>query len=194
MSDNDIPTPLASDETRPYDTVSAPGAAVPSAPPAQPAAPEPFVRRHAVAVAIVAAVLAVIVVAGGTAWGVSAAVASTQTASAPMKPTVHAAGTKASARKAAASKHAKAHAVRGTITAISGDSWTVRSASGKTATVKLDSATTFGTKKTPATRDSFAVGDRIGVLGTRSGTTVTAKKIVHLHATSTGTPSPAPSA
>lgn len=196
MSDNDTPTPSDSDaETRPLPSGEAAWPTAPGA--AAPMNSEPFVRRHAVAVAIVAAVLAVIVVAGGTAWGVSAAVASTQTAGAPMKPAAHGSHTaahKTDSRKAGAAKRVKAHVARGAISAISGDTWTVKSASGSTLMVKIDSATTFGTKKSPASRDSFAVGDTIGVIGTRSGTTITAKKIVHVPVHSTATPTPAPTA
>ena len=63
----------------------------------------------------------------------------------------------------------------------------------------VGSSTAYGTPKKPATASSFAVGDRIGVLCTRNGDTVTATRIVHLPAakhagtsTSTGTPTPAP--
>ncbi|MGJ4843300.1 DUF5666 domain-containing protein [Leifsonia sp. Le1] len=163
----------------------------PSSAPSQrtPDAPAAFLRRHAVGSGITAAVLAVVVVAGGTAWGVSAAVAAEQTsASAPLTAenasnTVTNHGAAASTSKAKAKAKAKRkhrHGAVGTITAISGDTWTMHAASGATVTVKLSSSTAYGTKKKPATEGSFAVGDRIGALGTRSGDTVTAKRIVHL--------------
>jgi hypothetical protein len=149
-------------------------------------------RRHAVGIAVTAAVLAVIVVAGGTAWGVSAAVASTQTTASASMP---AAKNAAHSNAAKGSKKAKrkAHGVAGTITAINGDSWTLHAASGSTVTVKLSSSTAFGTKKAPSTAGSFAVGDKVGALGARSGDTVTATRIVHLplHA-HTAKPTPAP--
>ncbi|WP_426623436.1 hypothetical protein ACPPVW_12460 [Leifsonia sp. McL0607] len=67
--------------------------------------------------------------------------------------------------------------------------------SGATLTVTIGSSTAYGTAKRPATASSFGVGDRIGVLGARSGDTVTATRIVHLaaakHAAPTGTPTPA---
>lgn len=164
----------------------------PSSAPSQrtPDAPSSFLRRHAVGSGITAAVLAVVVVAGGTAWGVSAAVAAEQTsASAPLTAenashTVADHSTAASKSKAKAKAKAKrkhrVHGAVGTITAISGDTWTMHAASGATVTVKLGSSTAYGTKKKPATEGSFAVGDRIGALGARSGDTVTAKRIVHL--------------
>ncbi|MGO4536097.1 DUF5666 domain-containing protein [Leifsonia sp. 2MCAF36] len=146
-------------------------------------------RRHSVGIAITAGVLAVIVVAGGTAWGVSAAVAGSQTtASAPMAAASHSTGAKAG-------KHgkSKAHGAVGTITAINGDTWTLNAASGATLTVKLSSTTAFGTKKAPSTASSFAVGDKVGALGSRAGDTVTATRIVHAPAQahmSTSTPAP----
>ncbi|MFP3464818.1 DUF5666 domain-containing protein [Leifsonia sp. SIMBA_070] len=149
-------------------------------------------RRRVLGLSIVAAVLAVIVVAGGTAWGVSAAIAGTRSsASAPM------ASTASHTHASKSGKHPgrKAHGAVGTITAIDGGSWTIHAASGATVTVKVSSSTAFGTKKSPATQASFAVGDRIGALGFRSGDTVTATRIVHLpvHA-HTSRPTPAPTA
>ena len=155
-----------------------------------------FLRRHAVGVGVAAALLAVILVAGGTAWGVSAAVASTHpTVSAPAHAQSAGHGTGSAAAKAAKRKKAKAHGARGTLTDVGGDTWTLHAASGKTLTVKITSTTAFGTKKASANRDSFATGDRVGVLGKRSGDTITATRIVHLplHA-HTAKPSPAPSA
>lgn len=137
-----------------------------------------FFRRHTLGLGVVAAILAVVVVAGGTAWGVSAAVAAANTAApAVSNPAVH--GTaKHAAKGAGARTHAKGTV--GTLTAISGDTWTVRSAAGATITVTVDSSTTYGTPKSPATASSFAVGDRIAVLGARSSDSVTATRIAHL--------------
>ena len=158
----------------------------PAPAPAPAAAPSPsgrgFLFRHSLGVGIAAGVLAVVVVAGGTAWGVSAAVAGTQTtASAPMSP-VDASTPSAAKHATHAAKHhkRKVHGARGTISAISGDTWTLKTAAGKTVTVKLTSTTAFGTKKAPAKRDSFAVGTKIDAIGKRSDETVTATRIVHL--------------
>ena len=189
-------------DTEPFDTEplgTAPAAPATTAAPAATAAPASapsFLRRHAIGVGTAAAVLAVIVVAGGTAWGVSAAVASTQPATVvPAAANTAAHGT-ASHRKKAHAKRAE-HGAVGTLTAVNGDTWTIKAASGKTLTVTLSSSTAFGTKKTPATRDSFTTGSRIGVLGKRTGDTVAATRIVHLPLrahTAKATPSPAPSA
>lgn len=154
-----------------------------------------FLRRHAVGVGVAAAVLAVVVVAGGTAWGVSAAVASTQTTAGSVMAPMSA--THTGAPHAGRSQKHKLHGVSGTIATINGDTWTLHSASGKTVTVKLTSTTAFGTKKAPSTRDSFTVGEKVGVLGKRSGDTVTATRIVHLplHTHTTApTAAPTPSA
>lgn len=148
-----------------------------------------FFRRHAFGLGVAAAVVAVVVVAGGTAWGVSAAVAAGNTAApAAMNPSTHAKKGAAAGTK----KHAKGAV--GTVTAISGDTWTMTSAAGTSITVKIGSSTVYGTAKKPADASSFAVGDRIAVLGMRGGDTVTATRIVHLPATHTrptGTPTPA---
>ena len=152
-----------------------------------------FLRRHAVGLAVTAGVLAVIVVAGGTAWGVSAAVSAAQTtASAPaqVKNASH-----VSAKHGATHAKHRRHGAVGTISAMNGDTWTLHAASGATVTVKLSSHTAFGTKKAPVAKSSFTDGDRVGVLGTRAGDTVTASRIVHVPVrakTTTGAPTPAP--
>ncbi|QNE34902.1 DUF5666 domain-containing protein [Leifsonia shinshuensis] len=149
-----------------------------------------FLRRHAVGLSIAAAALAIVVVAGGTAWGVSAAVAGGGSAApAAMNTAVHA------KKGASAAKQKHSHGTVGTVTAMSGGTWTIQSAAGTPITVNVGSATAFGTAKKPATESSFAVGDRVGVLGTRSGDSVTATRIVHLGASKQGgmsTPAPTP--
>ncbi len=73
--------------------------------------------------------------------------------------------------------------------------WTFHAAFGATVTVTLSSNTAYGTKKTPSTAGSFAVGDKVGALGTRSGDTLPGTRIVHLllHA-HTSSPTPTPTA
>ncbi|MEO7023957.1 MAG: hypothetical protein ABI130_06970 [Leifsonia sp.] len=158
---------------------------------AAPAHDEPtFFRRHAVALSIVGAALAVVLVSAGTAWGVSAAVTNTQSAPVP------AATAMAHSGKSGASHKPKAAAqgVRGTITAMNGENWTLTSQAGTAVTVTLDSSTQFGSAKAPATASSFAVGDKIGALGPRTGDTVAAKRIVLLPAKAgtSNTPMPTP--
>lgn len=172
---------------------TAPGMAVTDSMKAGERASRPsFLRRHTLAVGVAAAVVAVVVVAGGTAWGVAAAVA-TGNAAAPaaMDSAMH-------AKEGAAGTGTHAKGVVGALTAISGATWTMRTAAGATITVEIGSSTTYGTARKPADASSFAVGDRIGVLGARSGDTVTATRILHLAAakhtgagpTPTGTPTP----
>lgn len=67
--------------------------------------------------------------------------------------------------------------VRGTITAINGNTWTVQSASGVTVTVEVGPNTAFGTKAKPLSPSDFAVGDRVVVVGSRDKTTVVASRI-----------------
>lgn len=147
-----------------------------------------FFRRHAIGLSIAAAAVAIVVVAGGTAWGVSAAIAGGDSA-APA-----AMSTAAHAKKGATSaKQKRAHGTVGTVTAMSGGTWTIQSAAGATVTVTVDSTTAFGTAKKPDTASAFAIGDRVGVIGARNGDSVTATRIVHLAAGKHGaTASPAP--
>ncbi len=189
-------TPLPWLEGQQQPAVTAPGMAVTDSmkagePPSRPS----FFRRHALGVGVAAAVVAVVLVAGGTAWGVAAAVAGGNTAApAPMNSAMH-------AKKGAAGASTHAKGAVGTLTAISGGTWTIQTAAGATITVEIGSSTTYGTAKKPADASSFAVGDRIGALGARSGDTVTATRIVHLAAAKhagagapsgpTGTPTPA---
>lgn len=190
MDTNDTPEPH-DDPTLPLETLQTETQPVETSPmDAKPKESFAVIRRHPIGIAITAAVLAVIVVAGGTAWGVSAAIASAQTtASAPMtamnaahSPTKSGKGAKKTKRGAS-----------GTIATMSGDTWTLHTASGATVTVTLSSSTAFGTKKSPSTETSFAVGDKVGAAGTRSGDTVTATRIVHLPLRQpSSTPSPAP--
>ncbi|WP_156934988.1 hypothetical protein [Pseudonocardia spinosispora] len=63
------------------------------------------------------------------------------------------------------------------ITAENGDSWTVKGDNGTTYTVALGTGTMFGSKKTPATRQQFPVGDHVRISGPISGSTVTATDI-----------------
>jgi Domain of unknown function (DUF5666) len=133
-----------------------------------------FVRSHlgaaiaavATAVVFVGGILILTLVGGG--GGTPAAAGSTTTT------TLAPPGSKASRGKGAAQRR---QGVRGVITAINGNTWTVTSAAGVPVTVDVTATTTFGTKKLPLMATDFSDGDRIVVLGTRSGTTVTATRI-----------------
>ena len=149
---------------------------------------KPFLRRHTIGASIAGTALALGLVAGGV--GVSGALADTPaTPSASSTPAAPA--TPGTAHPHA--KHHRIHGVRGTITKIDGDTWTVHTKAGATVTVKISSTTAFGTTKSSATRASFVVGDRIAAIGKRHDHVVTAKRIVHLHAAAhTATPKPTP--
>jgi hypothetical protein len=75
---------------------------------------------------------------------------------------------------AGATRHPR---VSGPITAESGSNWTVLTTTGRTYTVIITSATAFGTKTDPATKDQFRVGDIAHVTGTTSGTAITASRV-----------------
>ncbi len=67
--------------------------------------------------------------------------------------------------------------VRGTLTAVSGDTWTIRSAKSGVITVTITPATRFGSPKVPAKRSDFAVGDPVVVVSTATGSSVTAVRV-----------------
>jgi hypothetical protein len=72
----------------------------------------------------------------------------------------------------------KRHVVRGTVTAVHGTTWTVRTAKGITITVRITAQTRFGTKAAPATATSFPVGSKVGIVGRRTGqTAITATRV-----------------
>jgi hypothetical protein len=90
--------------------------------------------------------------------------------------------------------------VRGTITNISGSTWTVETQRGASVAVQLTSATQFGTPTRSESASDFAVGQQVVVLGARSGGTITADRVLDLAGftqpgqTSPGVPStPSPS-
>ncbi|HEX3460309.1 MAG TPA: hypothetical protein VHT49_05360 [Acidimicrobiales bacterium] len=68
--------------------------------------------------------------------------------------------------------------VRGQITAENGSTWTVLSRSGKTVTIEVTASTQFGTKARPSSASQFVTGSQVAAIGTRSGTTVTATRVV----------------
>jgi hypothetical protein len=72
----------------------------------------------------------------------------------------------------------KAQGVRGQITAENGSTWTVLSRAGKTITVVITPLTQFGTRAQPASASQVATGSQVAAVGTRSGTTVTATRVV----------------
>ena len=130
-----------------------------------------FVRSHLGAA--IAAVAAAVIIVGGilllvTAGGGSSAASAPTTTSSTVAP--HKAGR-------GGANGERRQGVRGSITAMNGDTWTVLSAKGATVTVQITPSTTFGTKAHPVAASDFSLGDRIVVIGARSGSTVTATRI-----------------
>ncbi|MHC5797344.1 hypothetical protein ACVXZ4_14420 [Lacisediminihabitans sp. FW035] len=172
-------------DTLPYPFADTQPLAPPVHPPAAPgsasfepaaSAPESFVRRHPLAIGITAAALAVVVVSGLTAWGVGTAVASSYEtgASAEVAPAVSAPPV-AGARKGPAAGRTM---VRGTIDGIDGSIWTITTRAGAKHRVTVDSATLYGTKKTPAAASDFAVGSAVLIVEKSAGEVKTAVRVV----------------
>jgi hypothetical protein len=67
---------------------------------------------------------------------------------------------------------------RGQVTALAGDSITVKSSDGVTTTFKINGDTRFGFLRQPAPRAELKVGDTVWVAGTKSGDTNTANRVV----------------
>jgi hypothetical protein len=153
-------------------------------------------RRHPIAFGLVAGAVAVILVAGLTAWGVGAVVATSLTSStsgmsmgAPTAtPTPGApAPAPATGRQAAGRQAAGRLAFRATIQSMDVASWTILTRKGKTVTVTVDSSTQFGTQKAPETASSFAVGDSVIVVATAGSTAGSAVATRVVSATDVGT-------
>ncbi len=128
-----------------------------------------FVRRH-VASTTVAAVAVVALAGGGIAYAATSSGGPAKRTASPTTapaPTAKGKGTK--------THH---HVTRGTVTAINGDTWTVKTAEGSTVTVTIDASTKFGTKKHPATQSSFHVGSSIAVGGSLEGSAISARHIL----------------
>ncbi len=70
--------------------------------------------------------------------------------------------------------------VRGTITSISGSTWTIGTQRGASLTVLVTSNTVFGTPNQSESASDFAVGQEVIVLGSRSGATLTAVRVLDL--------------
>jgi hypothetical protein len=80
--------------------------------------------------------------------------------------------------------------VTGTITAINGGTWTVKTAKGTSLSVTVTGQTAFGPAKKPTTASAFAVGAPVGIVGTTSGSTVTATRIMAAKASAGSSASP----
>jgi len=71
-------------------------------------------------------------------------------------------------------------AVRGTIASISGSTWTITTQRGASVTVDVTSSTRFGLPNGSKSASDFAVGQEVIVVGSRSGDTIEASRILDL--------------
>jgi Domain of unknown function (DUF5666) len=67
---------------------------------------------------------------------------------------------------------------RGEVTALAGDSITVKSSDGVSTSFRINGDTRFGFLREPDPRAELKVGDTVFVAGTKSGDTVTATRVV----------------
>ena len=90
--------------------------------------------------------------------------------------------------------HHRFQGIRGTISALSGTSWTVTTKAGSQVTVEITPTTRFGTAAASATQANFVVGSPVVVVGTRrgtgtgTGTTLTARRVFPPKPTTTQLP------
>lgn len=145
-----------------------------------------FIRRHARA-CITSGVAVAALAGGGVAYAAtSSGPAPAQASHPPASASTPATGGPASgggtagrgAGHAGGATKAKHPGVRGTVTAVNGGTWTVKTAKGVSMNVTVTPQTAFGTKQAPSSAASFPVGATIRVVGQRSGTTITATRIV----------------
>jgi Domain of unknown function (DUF5666) len=82
--------------------------------------------------------------------------------------------------------------VRGRITAVADEGWTVVTAQGASVTVEIAPDTRFGTARKPVADSAFTVGTSVGVIGTRRADHVVADRIVLIATRAKATPTPTP--
>jgi hypothetical protein len=142
-----------------------------------------FLRRHAGA-SITAGVAVAALAGGGIAYAAtSPGTSSTVTPPAAAAPTTTAPPTSTTTGGQGGGKaggaQRRATGARGTITAVTGSTWTLRTVRGLTVTVTITPQTKFGTPKAPATAASFPVGAPATIVGQRTGPrALTATRVV----------------
>jgi hypothetical protein len=122
------------------------------------------------------ATVAVIALAGGV--GIGFGISDLGGSTSPVVDSMPTPPTNAPAVAPQGKGEAKAQGIRGQITAENGSTWTVLSRVGETVTVDITPSTQFGTRAQPASASQFVTGSRVAAIGTRSGTTVTATRVV----------------
>ncbi|QNE34633.1 DUF5666 domain-containing protein [Leifsonia shinshuensis] len=186
-------------------------------PPARPVG-EPFYKRHGLAFAISTLVLGVIVLFGIAGTGAFAVGSVVFHAGSSVSRLLHdGQGGPVPVKPGAPGQNGKGNGsgsgqggrqdegpiakgvVRGTVASISGSTWTIRTQRGTTLTVDTTSSTVYGAPGQTQRASDFAAGDEVIVVGTRSGTTVTAVRILNVAdlplrpGQSGPTPTPSPS-
>ena len=187
-----------------------------SAPP--PAASEPFYKRHGLAFAITTLVLGVIVLFGGAgigAFAVGSLIGHTGSTLSRMlhdggyghhqtQPGLPAPGNPQPGEPQEPEQTPEPGPmqrgiVRGTVSDISGSTWTVETENGASLTVETTSSTGYGIPGQSQNASDFATGDEVIIVGERNGDTITASRILKLSdfplrpPSSPGTATPAPS-
>lgn len=160
---------------------------------------EPFYKRHGLAFAISTLVLAVILLFGAIGVGAFAVSSVVFHGGSPLSRLLHEGG---QGRQAPAQpknpgngggQNGGGHGgggqnqgptakgvVRGSVTKIDGSTWTLQTQRGVTLTVDTTSSTAYGAPGSSQKASDFATGDNVIVLGTRSGDTVQAIRILKL--------------
>ncbi|MDQ2729232.1 MAG: DUF5666 domain-containing protein [Actinomycetota bacterium] len=137
-----------------------------------------LIRRH-VGAAIASGVAVLALAGGGIAYAATSPGSSAPAKASPPPTTAPAAGAHGSASAHGAGTTKTKHpGLRGTVTAVNGGAWTVKTAKGVSMTVTVTPQTVFGTKKAPSSASSFPVGSTVRVVGQRTGTTITATRII----------------
>jgi hypothetical protein len=139
--------------------------------------------------ALVAIVVTGLLAIGGTAFGITSMASdhsSTKTVAYPSSSTATqdtTAGTtdgRPWGRCMRAGRWLRHHAIRGELTNVSGDHWTVKTKKRGTFNVTITDDTKFGTRRRTAKRDDFKIGTQVGVIGKIDGQTITARRVVAL--------------
>lgn len=154
---------------------------------AAPVAREPFYKRHGLAFAISTLVLGLIVLFGAVGVG-AYTVATVASRSVPLMSWLsrldhgeRGDGGGTGDRQPPQDSGPQRGLVRGTIDSVSGSTWKLSTDNGRTLTVKLTASTRFGHPGAEGgSASDFATGDEVIVVGTRSGSTLTATRVLRL--------------
>ncbi|MDA8038893.1 MAG: hypothetical protein M0Z69_06975 [Actinomycetota bacterium] len=133
-----------------------------------------FVRVHGRSSLAVGA-LVVALLAGGSAWALTSGGSGSASRLHPVGAVSSGGGSHYGHK---GHHHGRRHAIGGTIRAINGATWTLQTKRGGVLEVKLAPTTAFGSLRSPSSKGQFSVGMSVRVIGTRSGKTVTARRIV----------------